>query len=66
MALYDSEAHFVTPSGEMLVGAESIRKVVGGMIKARTQMQSRERMLEYGRKYREARKAQKKLLATSI
>jgi uncharacterized protein (TIGR02246 family) len=41
MALYDSEAHFVTPSGEMLVGAESIRKVVGGMIKARTQMQSK-------------------------
>ena len=41
MALYDSEAHFATRSGETLVGVESIRKVLSSMIKARTQMHSR-------------------------
>ena len=41
MELYDSEAHFATRSGETLVGVESIRKVLGSMIKARTQMHSR-------------------------
>jgi len=41
MALYDPEARFVTRSGETLVGREAIRKVLGSMIKAKTQLHSR-------------------------
>ena len=41
IALYEPEARFATTSGEMLVGHEAIRKVLGGMIDAKTQMQSR-------------------------
>jgi uncharacterized membrane protein len=40
MALYDPEARFVTRSGEALVGREAIRKVLGSMIKAKTQLHS--------------------------
>ena len=41
MALYDPEARFVARSGETLVGREAIRKVLGSMIKAKTQLHSR-------------------------
>jgi uncharacterized protein (TIGR02246 family) len=41
MALYESEARFVTKSGETLVGRDRIRKVLAGMIEAKTQFQSR-------------------------
>jgi len=41
MALYNPEARFVTRSGETLVGREAIRKALGGMIKAKTQLHSR-------------------------
>jgi uncharacterized protein (TIGR02246 family) len=41
MALYESEARFVTRSGETLVGRDAIRKVLAGMIEAKTQFQSR-------------------------
>ena len=41
MALYDTEARFTTRSGETLVGGEAIRKVLGSMIKAKTQLHSR-------------------------
>jgi len=41
MALYDTEAHFTTRSGETLVGGEAIRKVLGSLIKAKTQLHSR-------------------------
>jgi uncharacterized protein (TIGR02246 family) len=41
MALYEPEARFVTRSGETLVGRDAIRKVLAGMIEAKTQFQSR-------------------------
>jgi uncharacterized protein (TIGR02246 family) len=41
MARYDPEARFVTRSGETMVGREAIRKVLGSMIKAKTQLHSR-------------------------
>jgi ketosteroid isomerase-like protein len=41
MALYEAEARFVARSGETLVGRNAIRKVLAGMIEAKTQFQSR-------------------------
>jgi ketosteroid isomerase-like protein len=41
MALYESEARFVARSGETLVGHDQIRKVPGGMIDAKTRLDSR-------------------------
>ena len=41
MALYELEARFVTESGETLVGHDAIRKVLAGMIAAKTQFRSR-------------------------
>ena len=36
MALYEPDAHFISPSGETLVGRDAIRKVVGHLIDAKT------------------------------
>ena len=36
MALYEPDAHFVTPSGETLVGRDAIRQVVASLIDAKT------------------------------
>jgi uncharacterized protein (TIGR02246 family) len=41
LALYDSEAHFVAVSGEILVGHEPIRKVLARLIAAKTRFRSR-------------------------
>lgn len=41
MTLYEPAAHFVTKSGEMLVGHDTIRKVLGSLIEAKTRFQSR-------------------------
>jgi uncharacterized protein (TIGR02246 family) len=41
MALYEPQAHFVTQSGETLVGRNAIRKVLAGLIDAKTQFRSR-------------------------
>ena len=41
MALYDAEARFVMQSGETLVGHDAIRKVVSGLIGAKTKFHSR-------------------------
>ena len=41
MKLYEPGAHFVTKSGEILVSRDAIRKVLSGMIDAKTQMHSR-------------------------
>jgi uncharacterized protein (TIGR02246 family) len=41
IALYDPEAHFVTRSGETLVGREAIRNVLSSMIQAKAQLRSR-------------------------
>jgi uncharacterized protein (TIGR02246 family) len=41
IALYDPDAHFVTPSGETLVGRDKIRRVVAGLIDAKTRMHSK-------------------------
>ena len=41
MALYELEARFVTQPGETLVGHDAIRKVLAGMIAAKTQFRSR-------------------------
>ena len=41
MALYEPEARFVTRTGETLVGRNAIRKVLGGLIEAKTQFHSR-------------------------
>ena len=41
MALYESEARFVARSGETLVGHDQIRKVLGGIIDAKTWLDSR-------------------------
>jgi len=40
IALYEPEARFVSPSGEILVGHDQIRKVVGGLIAAKTRFHS--------------------------
>ena len=41
IALYESEARFVSPSGEILVGHDEIRKVLGGLINTKTRLHSR-------------------------
>ena len=41
MTLYGPEAHFVNKPGEALVGHDAIRKVLGGLIEAKTQFRSR-------------------------
>lgn len=41
VALYEPEARFVTPSGETLVGREQMRRVLAGLIDAKTRMQCR-------------------------
>jgi uncharacterized protein (TIGR02246 family) len=40
-ALYELDARFVTPSGETLVGREQMRRVLAGLIDAKTRMQCR-------------------------
>jgi uncharacterized protein (TIGR02246 family) len=40
-ALYELDARFVTPSGETLVGRERMRRVLAGLIDAKTRMQCR-------------------------
>jgi uncharacterized protein (TIGR02246 family) len=40
-ALYEPDARFVTPAGETLVGREQMRRVLAGLIDAKTRMQSR-------------------------
>jgi uncharacterized protein (TIGR02246 family) len=41
MSLYEPEARVVTRSGQTLVGRDAIRKVLAGLIEAKTQFQSR-------------------------
>lgn len=41
MTLYEKEARFVSQSGETLVGCDAIRKVLGALIDAKTQLHSR-------------------------
>jgi uncharacterized protein (TIGR02246 family) len=41
MTLYEPEAHFVTNTGETLVGYDAIRKVLGSLIEAKTHFKSR-------------------------
>jgi len=41
LTLYEPEAHFVTGSGETLVGHDAIRKALGALIDAKTHFQSR-------------------------
>ena len=41
MELYESDARFVARSGGTLVGGDAIRKVLGGMIDAKTHLRSR-------------------------
>ena len=41
VALYESDARFVDPSGETLVGRQLIRRVLAGMIDIKTQLRSR-------------------------
>jgi uncharacterized protein (TIGR02246 family) len=41
VALYDPDARFVAPSGEVLVGRERIRPVLAGLIATGTRLQSR-------------------------
>jgi len=41
MTLYEPEAQFVAKSGEILVGHEAIRKVLGALIAAKAHFQSR-------------------------
>jgi len=41
MALYEPDAHFISPSGETLVGRDAIRKEVSRLIEAKTRMRSR-------------------------
>ena len=41
MALYEPEARFVTLTGETLVGRSAVRKVLGGLVEAKTQFHSR-------------------------
>jgi len=41
VALYEPEARFVAQSGETVIGREEIRKVLAGMIGAKTRLHSR-------------------------
>ncbi len=41
VALYEPDARFVTPSGEMLDGRDRIRAVIAGLIDAETRMECR-------------------------
>src|SRR5262245_54609348 len=41
MALYEPEARFVTRTGETLIGHNAIRRVLAGLIEAKTQFRSR-------------------------
>jgi ketosteroid isomerase-like protein len=41
MALYESDARVLSPSGETLAGWDTIRKVLGAMIDAKTRLHSR-------------------------
>jgi ketosteroid isomerase-like protein len=41
MALYESDARVLSPSGETLAGWDTIRKVLGAMIGAKTRLHSR-------------------------
>ena len=41
MALYETDARFVSGSGETLVGCDAIRKVLGALIDAKAQLHSR-------------------------
>jgi uncharacterized protein (TIGR02246 family) len=41
MTLYEPEARFTTKSGEILIGREQIRKVLGALIEAKTRFHSR-------------------------
>jgi ketosteroid isomerase-like protein len=41
MALYEPEGRFVMRTGETLIGRDAIRKVLGGLIEAKTQFHSR-------------------------
>jgi uncharacterized protein (TIGR02246 family) len=41
LALYDPDARFVTPAGEILVGHEQLRRVLGGLVAAPARMESR-------------------------
>jgi uncharacterized protein (TIGR02246 family) len=41
VALYEPEARFVTRSGETLVGRDKVRRVLAGLIGAKTRMQSK-------------------------
>ena len=41
IALYEPEARFVAPSGEVLVGHDQMRKVIGKMIGAKTRLRAR-------------------------
>lgn len=41
MTLYEPDAHFVTTSGEILVGHDAIRKALGALIEAKTHFRSR-------------------------
>jgi uncharacterized protein YndB with AHSA1/START domain/ketosteroid isomerase-like protein len=41
IALYEPEARFVAPSGEVLVGHDQMRKVIGEMIGAKTRLRAR-------------------------
>ena len=40
LALYEPDAHFISPSGETLVGCDEIRKVLGSLIDAKTRFLS--------------------------
>jgi len=41
LALYDPDARFVTPSGEVIAGREPIRAVLTGLVRAKARMRSR-------------------------
>ena len=41
MSLYEPDARFVAPSGEMLIGSDRIGQVIAGLIRSQTKMKSR-------------------------
>jgi uncharacterized protein (TIGR02246 family) len=41
LALYDPDARFVTPAGDVLSGRDAMRAVLGGLVAARTRFRSR-------------------------
>ena len=41
MSLYETDARFVAPSGETLIGLDRIRQVIAGLIQSNTKFQSR-------------------------